>query len=86
MFFHWPDHVIGKRESRRIREEHNATVNKLLKERDELKTVIVSVLPLARNGLRDLEQEANDSQFDTSQEEYEAALLAVSCAENFAFC
>jgi hypothetical protein len=23
----WPDHVIGKRESRRIRDEHNAAVN-----------------------------------------------------------
>ena len=26
-FFHWPDHVIGKRESRQIREAHNATLN-----------------------------------------------------------
>ena len=25
--FHWPDHNIGKRESRRIREEHNAFFN-----------------------------------------------------------
>ena len=25
--FHWPDHNIGKRESRRIREEHNALFN-----------------------------------------------------------
>lgn len=25
--FHWPDHNIGKRESRRIREEHNALYN-----------------------------------------------------------
>ena len=25
--FHWPDHVIGKRESRRIREDHNALYN-----------------------------------------------------------
>ena len=24
---HWPDHVIGKRESRRIREAHNALYN-----------------------------------------------------------
>jgi hypothetical protein len=23
----WPDHAIGKRESRRLREEHNAAVN-----------------------------------------------------------
>jgi hypothetical protein len=23
----WPDHAIGKREARRLREEHNATVN-----------------------------------------------------------
>lgn len=25
--FHWPDHVIGKRESRRIRDAHNALYN-----------------------------------------------------------
>jgi len=25
--FHWPDHVIGKRESRRIRDDHNALYN-----------------------------------------------------------
>ena len=23
----WPDHVIGKRESRQLRDDHNATVN-----------------------------------------------------------
>lgn len=26
LFWHWPDHCIGKRESRRLREEHNAEV------------------------------------------------------------
>lgn len=25
--FHWPDHVIGKRESRRIRDAHNELYN-----------------------------------------------------------
>jgi len=25
--FHWPDHVIGKRESRQIKEAHNALYN-----------------------------------------------------------
>jgi hypothetical protein len=25
--WHWPDHVAGKRETRRLREEHNAAVN-----------------------------------------------------------
>lgn len=25
--WHWPDHVIGKRESRRLREEHNELAN-----------------------------------------------------------
>lgn len=25
----WPDHVIGKRESRRLRDEHNALVNRV---------------------------------------------------------
>ncbi len=28
-FWHWPDHCIGKRESRRLREEHNAAMNRL---------------------------------------------------------
>ena len=27
--FLWPDHIIGKGESRRIREEHNAAINAL---------------------------------------------------------
>ena len=27
--FLWPDRIIGKRESRRIREEHNAAINAL---------------------------------------------------------
>jgi len=26
-FWHWPDHIIRKRESRRLREEHNARMN-----------------------------------------------------------
>lgn len=26
-FWHWPDHNIGKRESRRLRDEHNALAN-----------------------------------------------------------
>jgi hypothetical protein len=26
-FWHWPDHMIGKRESRVLREEHNQVVN-----------------------------------------------------------
>lgn len=33
----WPDHVIGKRESRRLREEHNAAVNILDPMREALK-------------------------------------------------
>ncbi len=35
-FWHWPDHVIGKRESRRLREEHNARMN----ERHEAKEAL----------------------------------------------
>lgn len=27
IFWHWPDHNIGKRESRRLRLEHNALAN-----------------------------------------------------------
>lgn len=26
-FWHWPDRIIGKRESRQLREEHNALAN-----------------------------------------------------------
>ena len=36
----WPDHVIGKRESRKLREEHNALINvaaDLLRQRDALR-------------------------------------------------
>ncbi len=40
-FWHWPDHVIGKRESRRLREEHNARMN----ERRELLHVLEKALP-----------------------------------------
>jgi hypothetical protein len=39
----WPDHVIGKRESRQLRDEHNALVNDhaaLLAERDRLREVL----------------------------------------------
>jgi hypothetical protein len=36
----WPDHVIGKREARRLREEHNAAVN----ERADLLAALQSVL------------------------------------------
>lgn len=28
-FWHWPDRAIGKRESRRLREEHNKAMNEL---------------------------------------------------------
>ena len=34
-FWHWPDRVIGKRESRQLRDEHNATAS-LLHEAIEL--------------------------------------------------
>lgn len=42
--FHWPDHVIGKRESRRIRDEHNALFNS----HHELLTALAFVLPSIR--------------------------------------
>lgn len=35
-FWHWPDHTIGKRESRQLREEHNRIAN----ERAELLGVL----------------------------------------------
>jgi hypothetical protein len=42
--FHWPDHVIGKRESRRIRDAHNDLYNS----HHELLTALVFVLPSIR--------------------------------------
>jgi hypothetical protein len=36
----WPDRKIGKRESRRLRDEHNATVNAIVITRDALRRVI----------------------------------------------
>lgn len=36
----WPDHVIGKRESRRLREEHNHLVNELAKLRAKSAQVV----------------------------------------------
>lgn len=47
-FFHWPDHVIGKRESRRIREQHNATLNQFLQERDDLICALRNLLSISR--------------------------------------
>lgn len=38
--FLWPDHVIGKAESRRIREEHNAAINALADALDACRWVI----------------------------------------------
>lgn len=35
----WPDRVIGKRESRQLREEHNATNNLLHEALDQLETL-----------------------------------------------
>lgn len=42
--FLWPDHVIGKRESRRIRDDHNALYNS----HHELLTALQFVLPSIR--------------------------------------
>ena len=38
--FLWPDHTIGKRESRRIREEHNLAMNQRAKLIDALKLAV----------------------------------------------
>ena len=39
--FHWPDHVIGKRESRRIRDEHNALFNSHHELASKLREVVI---------------------------------------------
>ena len=39
----WPDHIIYKRESRRLREEHNATVNSHADLLEALEELIIEV-------------------------------------------
>ena len=38
--FHWPDRTIGKRESRTIRESHNATVNALCESEERIRAAV----------------------------------------------
>lgn len=47
--FHWPDRVIGKRESRRIRDEHNALFNS----HAELLAACRRIMDCAERGLTD---------------------------------
>lgn len=42
-FWFWPDHVIGKRESRRLREEHNALANSHAELEVALKATLASL-------------------------------------------
>lgn len=44
-FFHWPNHVIGKRESQKIRETHNAAVNALYALREECAAIHRDIVP-----------------------------------------
>ena len=39
----WPDHVIGKRESRRLRDEHNELVNVKVELAETLETIANSI-------------------------------------------
>lgn len=39
-FYHWPDRTIGKRESRTIRESHNATVNALCESEERIRAAV----------------------------------------------
>lgn len=41
--FLWPDHVIGKRESRRIRDEHNALYNSHYRLQQAIKALLVAI-------------------------------------------
>ena len=45
--WHWPDHTIGKRESRRLREEHNQLVNS----HAELLTALQTLFFACRDGI-----------------------------------
>lgn len=38
----WPDHVIGKRESRRLREEHNALLNEFARLHARVSDALIS--------------------------------------------
>lgn len=59
-FWHWPDHVIGKRESRRLRDEHNDIANHNAELTDILRDVLrylVTPAGLPDKGNRTTEQQ-----------------------------
>lgn len=51
--WHWPDHVIGKRESRRLREEHNALANSHAELLAALQSILKWVDPYSVPGYED---------------------------------
>ena len=67
--FLWPDHVIGKRESRAIREAHNATVNRAAELERQLAAVTAQrdqcaeALRGTLDALIDVAREAGDVDF-----------------------
>jgi hypothetical protein len=55
----WPDHVIGKREARRLREEHNAAVNALDQERrlrEQAEGLLVGAVSLGAERTRERDE------------------------------
>lgn len=56
MFWLWPDRVIGKRESRRLRDEHNAAMNERAEMYAALK--VVALTPGIRTHLEQYDPKA----------------------------
>ena len=69
--FLWPDHNIGKRESRRIREEHNAAINDM----SELLEALRETLSWMEDCLMDRQQRGLPS-----REAYETVRSAIAKA------
>ena len=51
--FHWPDHVISKRESRRIRDEHNELFNSHAELLEALRRLVSRALVLDQSATVD---------------------------------
>lgn len=66
----WPDHVIGKRESRRLRAQHNALVNAHAEALDALREMITEA--------RERNRAAGETVFNPAALETGLAVVAAS--------
>lgn len=78
----WPDHIIGKRESRRLRDEHNATIYSNMQ--------LLAVLKTALELLEDAEQHYRNQELPVTAGEYQEAIKAaktvIACATRGSKC